>query len=123
MDGCGIRWGATVADAKVWLGGHRHWSVTVESEMLASPLNDGAFQRFADTAGLEAGGGASCARGEGRIGMTMTVRARGIDEAADRAALAFKRALEAALWPRYEPSTSADWRVQVVPAEPALAAA
>jgi len=44
------------------------------------------------------------------------------DEAADRAAHTFERALSVAPWPRYQ-STAAPWRIQVAPAEPMLAAA
>lgn len=123
MNDCGIRWGATVADANVLGGDRREWDVTVESEPLASHLNDRVLGRFADAAALEAGGAASCSRSADRIGMTMTVQAAGIDEAADRAAHTFRLALAAALWPRYQPSTSAQWRVQVAPAGAMLAAA
>lgn len=124
MNDCGINWGATVSDASVWVGGDQwDWSVTVESEPLAAPLDDGVLRRFADAAGLDADDTASYSRVENTIGMTLTVRASGSDEAAHRAAHAFERALAVALWPRYQPSAAEPWRVEVAPVEPMLAAA
>lgn len=123
MTDCGIRWGATVSDTRVWVGDdQRDWSVTVESEPLEPSLNDTVLQRFTDAAVVEAGEAASCSRQDDRLGLTLTVRAPGIEEAADSAAHTFSRALAAALWPRYQPSTSAQWRIRVEATEPVLAA-
>jgi hypothetical protein len=125
MTDCGVRWGATITQAREWIGERvPAWNVTVESEPLSAPLGDAVVGRFAGAAArLAPGAAAGCSRTENRLGLTMTVCAPGVDDAADSAAHAFGRALAAALWPRYEPARSAQWRVQVAPADPTAAAA
>ena len=123
MVASGVRWGATLGESTVRLGGPvREWTVTVESEPLGSLVGDAALSRFSEAALRSApdAGPACLLRGD-RLGMTLTVRAPELDEAADSGAHAFARALGAALWPRYIPSPVGQWRVRVTPADPALA--
>jgi len=119
MTDCGVRWGATVTHAREWRGDRPpEWDVKVVSEPLSAPLGDRVLGRFAAAAAQVApDAAAGCSRVENRLGLVMTVRASDVDDAADSAAHAFRRALAAALWPRYEPSQFAQWRVQVAPAE------
>jgi hypothetical protein len=125
MTDCGVRWGATITQAREWIGERvPAWDVTVESEPLSAPLGDAIVGRFANAAArLAPGAAAGCSRNENRLGLTMTVCAPGVDDAADSAAHAFGRALAAALWPRYKPARDAQWRVQVAPADTTSVAA
>jgi hypothetical protein len=124
MTDCGVRWGATITQAREWRGDRLpEWCVTVESEPLAAPLGETLIGRFAAAAALvEPSVVAGCARAEDRLALLLTVRAADADAAADSAARAFERALTTALWPRYQPSGLAEWRVRVEHAG-ALAAA
>lgn len=118
MAGCGVRWGATVNDSTVWLpDGVREWNVVVESEPLGSPLGEAILGRFAHEAARHAPEASACSLCDDRLGLTLTVRAPEVHAAADAAAHAFGRALSAALWPRYQPSPVAQWRVRVTPVD------
>lgn len=122
MVGCGVRWGATVNDSTVWRDDRvREWNVVVESEPLGSALGEAILGRFAHEAARHAPEASACSLRDDRLGMTMTVRAPEVHEAADSAAHAFARALAATLWPRYKPSPVAQWRVRVTPVDVAAA--
>ena len=113
-----VRWGATVGESSEPGKGPPEWQVSVESEPLDAPLSDAVLGRFADAVTrLVPDARSTCSFRDDRLGLTLTVRAPKVEQAADRAAHAFGRALTAALWPRYRPSGNAQWRVRVARVE------
>ncbi len=111
-----VRWGATVGEPSELAEDPPVWRVIVESEPLDAPVGDAVLGRFAAAmARLVPDERSTCSFRDDRLGLTLTVRAPKVEEAADSASQVFGRALAAALWPRHRPSPIAQWRIRVEP--------
>lgn len=110
------RWGATI-DAPPRSDGMREWTVKLRSGSLGRLAVDDALARFVDHAKrLAPETGLVCSLNGDQLSMTLTVLARGADQAADSGTHVFKTALATALEPHFAPSMVGRNRAVVLPA-------
>ena len=109
------RWGATI-EAPPQSNDMREWTVKLRSGSLGRLAVDDTLARFvADAKRLAPETGLVCSLNGDQLSMTLTVFARGADQAATSGTHVFKTALATALEPHFAPSMVARSRAVVMP--------